>query len=150
MSSATKITQLRAILDAFLCAREKIDNNLEGLARGYGLCGSQLLVVLDAMAHPGTGLTELCGRTGLKKSVASKQVDALVGKGLLIRSGIEGDRRAVALSVDRSLSRQGLCAGESIKSLFPGWKKSDNLDSLVDALSRLSELAECNSVYSER
>lgn len=142
MSSATEADRLRAILDAFLCAREKLDGNLGALAKGYGLCGSQLLVVLDAASHPGTGLTELCVRTGLKKSVASKQVDALVDKGFLVRAGVEGDRRAVALSIDRSRSGKGFCASASIKSLFPGaGKGGGDLDAILDALRRLSGLA---------
>ena len=147
MSSATKsdLARLRAILDAYLEAKGKIDGNLERLARGYGLCASQALVLLDALAHPGTGLTELCGRTGLKKSAASKQVESLVGMGLLARAEAEGDRRALALEAGGSLGGKGFCSNASMKAIFPGWKGraggSSGLDSIHAALRLLSELA---------
>ena len=150
MSSATEAgaarpreAGLRDILDAFLAARGRLEDNLESLAKRNGLCGSQILLVLDVLAHPGTGLTELCGRTGLKKSLASKQADALVGKGLLARTGVEGDRRALALTVDSAKLEAGFCAEAGLRSIFPGWgAESGSLDSLLDSFKGLSRLLE--------
>jgi hypothetical protein len=136
--------RLRALLDAFLDARGRLEDNLARLAKGYGLCGSQALVLLDVLAHPGTGLSGLCARTSLKKSVASKQVEALVGKGLLTRTRVEGDRRALALSADRAMLEKGFCADSGIAAIFPGWEegspRDDELDSMLAALRGLSEL----------
>lgn len=151
MSSATEAgaarpreAGLRDILDAFLAARGRLEDNLESLAKRNGLCGSQILLVLDVLAHPGTGLTELCGRTGLKKSLASKQVDALVGKGLLARTGVEGDRRALALTVDSAKLEAGFCAEAGLRSIFPGWSEeaaeAGSLDSVLASLGELSRL----------
>jgi DNA-binding MarR family transcriptional regulator len=141
-----RAARLRALLDAFLGARGRLEDNLERLAKGYGLCGSQVLVLLDVLAHPGTGLSGLCARTSLKKSAASKQVEALVGKGLLARARVEDDRRTLALSADRAMLEKGFCADSGIAAIFPGWKegspREDELDSILAALRRLSELLE--------
>jgi DNA-binding MarR family transcriptional regulator len=136
--------RLRALLDAFLDARGRLEDNLARLAKSYGLCGSQALVLLDVLAHPGTGLTGLCARTGLKKSSASKQVETLVGKDLLARTRVEGDRRALALSADRAMLEKGFCADSGIAAIFPGWEEGSardgELDSILAALRGLSEL----------
>jgi hypothetical protein len=73
-------------------------------------------------------------------------VEALAGKGLLARSGIADDRRVLALEACSALAEKGFCAGSSIAAIFPGWKegspRDDELDSILAALRRLSELLE--------
>jgi DNA-binding MarR family transcriptional regulator len=147
MSSATKAEarRLRELLDAFLAARWAIELNMERVAAAMGLSGSQLLVLLDVHEHPGTGLSELCRRTGQKKSAASKLVDSLIGKGLVRREEAAGDRRAVSLNVDRALLELGFCSAKSMEALFPLWKRlrsgEAEPEAIAQALRELTALA---------
>lgn len=78
-----------------------------------------LLVLVDVREHPGIGLAGLCGRTDLKKSAASKLVDALVGKGFLLCAEAEGDRRAIPLMEGPALGEADFCSAKSLRSIFP-------------------------------
>jgi Transcriptional regulators len=145
-AKAPEAESLRKLLDAYLLARSRIEANLERAAQEMGICGSQLLILLDAREHPGTGLTELCGRTGLKKSAASKLVDALVEKGYLQRAEAAGDRRALALEVDRKLIDGGFCAKRTMEAVFPGASGRQlgeaKLKAMAKALQEAARLAE--------
>jgi hypothetical protein len=137
---------LEVLFGAYLEARAKIKLKMERGAGTLGICGSQLLVLIDAHRHPGTGLVELCRRTGLKKSAASKLTGALVEAGLLVRTEVEGDRRVIALKASSALLDKGFCSTDSVKSIFPGGARlaggGERISSLAAALREVSALAE--------
>lgn len=116
------VSSLDELFDLFLVVQARINANLEAHAAALGLNASQLLVIRDVLDHPGTTLKDVCQRCGLKKSAASRLIDALAARDLVVRHECPTSRRAVALHLGPSLDGQ-FCRVTALTKALPGWKK---------------------------
>jgi len=115
------VSALDALLDTFLAVQARITANLEAHAASLGLNASQLLVVRDVLDHPGTTLKDVCGRCGLKKSAASRLIDALASRQMIVRKVCPTSRRAVALELGPALGDGRFCRVTALTKALPGW-----------------------------
>jgi len=144
----TKISKLDALFDTFLAVQARINSNLEVHAAALGLNGTQLLVIRDVNDHPGTTLTDVCQRCGLKKSAASRLVDALAERGLLVRKVCPTSRRAVALSLGPVLGDGQFCRVTALNSTLAGWQEKaepSDIQAAMTGLETLLRLTEARS-----
>lgn len=138
------MADLDRLFDTFLAVQARITANLETHASRLGLNASQLLVVRDVLDHPGTSLKDTCLRCGIKKSAASRLVDALVEKGMLVRTECPTSRRTVALHLGPTLDGQ-FCRVSALTSALPGWAGAEQkpdyraLQQGLEGLLRLTE-----------
>lgn len=116
------VAALDELFDTFVAVQARITANLEAHAASLGLNASQLLVVRDVLDHPGTSLKDVCQRCGLKKSAASRLIDALVARDLVVRRECPTSRRAVALHLGAGLDGQ-FCRVTALTKALPGWQK---------------------------
>lgn len=119
----TTISKLDQLFDTFLAVQARINANLEQHAARLGLNATQLLVIRDVNDHPGTTLKDVCRRCGLKKSAASRLVDALAERQMLVRQECPTSRRAVALSLGPALGDGQFCRVTALNSTLPGWQE---------------------------
>lgn len=139
----TPVSNLDQVLDRFLEVQAQIHANLEAHAVGLGLNASQLLVIRDVLDHPGTSLKDVCDRCGLKKSAASRLIDALVDRQMVIRRECPTSRRAIALQLGPSLDG-GFCRVSALTHAFPGWSKGtpEAFDAIRKGFDALVALAQ--------
>ncbi len=137
--------RLREILDAFIEVKCLVGRNIEAAASATGLGRTRFLIAMDVIEHPATTLSELCARTGLKKSAASRLVDLMVGEALLTRGRPGDDRRSLSLDAGPALDRDAFCSESALKAIFPGWGlvagKDRQLASIVGALRSLAAMS---------
>lgn len=118
------VSALDELFDAFLAIQARITANLEAHAATLGLNASQLLVIRDVLDHPGTSLKDVCQRCGLKKSAASRLIDALVERQMVVREECPTSRRAVALKLGSALDGQ-FCRVTALTKALPGWDRTN-------------------------
>jgi predicted transcriptional regulator len=131
---------LKSIFDSFMDVKSRFTRNVEELASKQGLTKTQFLIVMDTVDHPGTTITELCRRCGLKKSAVSKVVDLLVDDGVLVRTQPKSNRRTVALTRGPAMTDGSLCSDTAIRNAFPGWKILEDEEKLSSILAGLRNL----------
>jgi len=115
------VATLDELFDSFLAVQARITANLETHAASLGLNASQLLVVRDVFDHPGTTLKDVCVRCGLKKSAASRLIDALTLRNMIVRKPCPTSRRAVALELGPVLGDGRFCRITALTKALPGW-----------------------------
>jgi len=139
------VSALDGLFDTFLAVQARINANLEAHAASLGLNASQLLVIRDVFDHPGTTLKDVCQRCGLKKSAASRLIDALAARNMVIRRQCPTSRRAVALDLGPVLGDGRFCRTTALLKALPGWAGHaappdyQNLRSGLEAFLRLAE-----------
>jgi hypothetical protein len=139
------VAALDGLFDTFLKVQAQITANLEAHGAELGLNATQLVVVRDVLDHPHTSLKDLCGRCGLKKSAASRLVDALADRGLVVRTDCPTSRRTVALVLGPALGGGQFCRVEALERVLPGWRLLQDPEQLVavkeglDAFLRLAQ-----------
>ena len=114
------VSALDELFDTYLTVQARITANLEAHAASLGLNASQLLVIRDVLDHPGTSLKDSCQRCGLKKSAASRLIDVLVERKMIIREECPTSRRAVSLHLGAELN-ESFCRVRALTSALPGW-----------------------------
>lgn len=117
------ISALDELFDTFLAVQSRITANLEAHAASLGLNASQLLVIRDILDHPGTSLKDVCQRCGLKKSAASRLIDALVDRRMVLREECPTSRRAVSLHLGPAIDGQ-FCRVTALTKALPGWNQA--------------------------
>lgn len=125
------VSALDDLFDTFLAVQARINANLEAHAAAMGLNAHQLLVVRDVLDHPGTSLKDVCQRCGLKKSAASRLVDALVDRQVVVRDECPTNRRAVALRLGPTIDGQ-FCRVTALTKALPGWTQAARPSELQD------------------
>jgi len=138
------VSDLDALFDAFLAVQAKITSNLETHAASLGLNASQLLVIRDVLDHPGTTLKDVCRRCGLKKSAASRLIDSLTSRDMIVRKVCPTSRRAVALELGPVLGDGKFCRVTALTQALPGWSQFDprELGGLRAGLEAFLQLAD--------
>ena len=139
------VSALDELFDTFLAVQARINANLEAHAARLGLNASQLLVIRDVLDHPGTSLKDVCQRCGLKKSAASRLIDALADRNMIVRAECPTSRRAVALKLGPALDGQ-FCRVTALTEALPGWSGTPGADFEavrrgLEAFRRLAEPA---------
>ncbi len=138
------VSSLDELFDTYLSVQARITANLEAHAASLGLNASQLLVIRDVLDHPGTSLKDTCLRCGLKKSAASRLIDSLVERDMIVRQVCPTSRRAVSLFLGKALDGQ-FCRVTALTKALPGWKLVDSpaayteLRSGLEAFLRLAQ-----------
>ncbi len=105
---------------------EKVARTLARLARLLERACSELTLsqyrVLSLVARGDERASQLAGRLALAKPTITAAVDALVEHGLMTRSEVEGDRRAVRLAITRdgkaALARTEAAMAERLQPLI--------------------------------
>lgn len=136
------VSDLDDLFDTYLAVQARITANLEAHAASLGLNASQLLVIRDVLDHPGTSLKDVCLRCGLKKSAASRLIDALVEREMIVRQECPTSRRAVSLHLGPSLG--SFCRVTALTKALPGWDQPPGADlrqlkSGLEAFLRLAQ-----------
>jgi len=121
------VSALDGLFDTFLAVQARITANLEAHAASLGLNASQLLVIRDVLDHPGTSLKDLCDRCGLKKSAASRLIDALIARDMVVREECPTSRRTVAIHLG-SAFHGNFCRVTALTKALPGWTKVGSPD----------------------
>lgn len=137
------VSALDELFDTFLTVQSRITSNLEAHAASLGMNASQLLVIRDVLDHPGTSLKDVCQRCGLKKSAASRLIDALVAKSMIVRDECPTSRRAVALHLGPAVDGQ-FCRVTALTKALPGWSRtgSSSYDELRTGLEAFLKLTQ--------
>jgi hypothetical protein len=139
------VSTLDELFDTFLVVQARIHANLEAHAASLGLNASQLLVVRDVSDHPGTTLKDVCVRCGLKKSAASRLIDALALRKMIVRKTCPTSRRAVALELGPALGDGRFCRTTALTKALPGWAAGRGAETFrearvgLEAILRLAE-----------
>jgi hypothetical protein len=115
------VSVLDELFDTFLAVQARITANLEAHAASLGMNASQLLVIRDVFDHPGTTLKDVCLRCGLKKSAASRLIDALAARNMIVRKECPTSRRAVSLELGPALGDGRFCRVTALTKALPGW-----------------------------
>lgn len=138
------VSSLDELFDTYLTVQARITANLEAHAASLGLNASQLLVIRDVLDHPGTSLKDVCLRCGLKKSAASRLIDSLVDREMVVRQVCPTSRRAVSLSLGKAIDGQ-FCRVTALTKALPGWDQIESpaaytqLKSGLEAFLRLTQ-----------
>jgi len=123
-----------------LVVQARIHANLEAHAASLGLNASQLLVVRDVSDHPGTTLKDVCVRCGLKKSAASRLIDALALRKMIVRKQCPTSRRAVALELGPVLGDGRFCRTTALTKALPGWAADRGTETFREARAGLEAI----------
>ena len=123
------VSDLDELFNTYLAVQARITANLEAHAATLSLNASQLLVIRDVADHPGTPLTDVCRRCGLKKSAASRLIDTLVSRNMIVRTECPTSRRAVSLRLGPALSDRQFCRVTALTKALPGWSPPATLPS---------------------
>jgi DNA-binding MarR family transcriptional regulator len=121
------VSALDELFDTYLVVQARITANLEAHAATLSLNASQLLVVRDVLDHPGTSLKDVCQRCGLKKSAASRLIDALASRKMIIRDECPTSRRAVSLHLGPALGDGQFCRVTALTKALPGWSGKETV-----------------------
>lgn len=136
------VSELDDLFDTYLVLQARITANLEAHAATLGLNASQLLVVRDVLDHPGTTLKDLCQRCGLKKSAASRLIDALAARKMIMREDCPTSRRAVSLHLGAALGDGQFCRVTALTKALPGWPGHGNAPDYLALKSGLEAFLE--------
>jgi|GEM_PF-6583556 DNA-binding MarR family transcriptional regulator len=134
------VSTLDELFDTFLVVQARIHANLEAHAASLGLNASQLLVVRDVSDHPGTTLKDVCVRCGLKKSAASRLIDALALRKMIVRKTCPTSRRAVALELGPALGDGRFCRTTALTKALPGWAAGRGAETFREARAGLEAI----------
>jgi DNA-binding MarR family transcriptional regulator len=108
---------------------------------GEQLTFSQLKLLKLVDRTEAYNISQVADFLGVSNAAASKAVDRLVRRGLLVRSEAEGDRRAVELSLteagQRILDEYEVVTAEALEQIF-GQFSADGLRQTADLLDKLS------------
>lgn len=126
--------QLDVIYTKLLHIHQLMNTNLADQARSFGHSTSEYVILLDVMTHPNSDLNALCERLGMKRSAASKTVQKLVEKDLIVRTADEIDRRKINLNIKPSYQPE-FCQNVALNQTFNGCDEDlHNFDEIIASL----------------
>ncbi len=128
--AADELTELQLeVLRKFRLIYGSVKQHFREVEKACGISGSQLWILRDIAASPGTGVSRLAERLSIHQSTCSLLVEKLVGAGLVSKTRSTADQRRVGLEVTR--------AGKQLLKIAPGPAEG----MLPDALRQLPEVA---------
>lgn len=133
--------KLNTIYCKMLTLTDLMMNKLEQQAKDLGYHKSEFIIITDILQNPRTTLMDLCHRTGLKKSAASKVINQLIEKGVIDRSACETDRRALHLKITNPEISKTFCRQAMLADLFPNECEGKcDLDEIIESLEKLETI----------
>lgn len=127
--AADELTDLQLeVLRKFRLIYGSVKQHFREVERACGISGSQLWILRDIAASPGTGVSRLAERLSIHQSTCSLLVEKLVGAGLVSKTRSTADQRRVGLEITR--------AGKQLLKIAPGPAEG----MLPDALRQLPEV----------
>ncbi len=128
--AADELTDLQLeVLRKFRLIYGSVKQHFREVEKACGISGSQLWILRDIAASPGTGVSRLAERLSIHQSTCSLLVEKLVGAGLVSKTRSTADQRRVGLEITR--------AGKQLLKIAPGPAEG----MLPDALRQLPEVA---------
>jgi len=128
--AADELTDLQLeVLRKFRLIYGSVKQHFREVEKACGISGSQLWILRDIAASPGTGVSRLAERLSIHQSTCSLLVEKLVGAGLVSKTRSTADQRRVGLEITR--------AGKRLLKVAPGPAEG----MLPDALRQLPEVA---------
>lgn len=128
--AADELTNLQLeVLRKFRLIYGSVKQHFREVEKACGISGSQLWILRDIAASPGTGVSRLAERLSIHQSTCSLLVEKLVGAGLVSKTRSIADQRRVGLEITR--------AGKQLLKIAPGPAEG----MLPDALRQLPEVA---------
>lgn len=128
--AADELTDLQLeVLRKFRLIYGSVKQHFREVEKACGISGSQLWILRDIAASPGTGVSRLAERLSIHQSTCSLLVEKLVGAGLISKTRSTADQRRVGLEITR--------AGKQLLKIAPGPAEG----MLPDALRQLPEVA---------
>lgn len=128
--TADELTSLQLeVLRKFRLIYGSVKQHFREVEKACGISGSQLWILRDIAASPGTGVSRLAERLSIHQSTCSLLVEKLVGAGLVSKTRSTADQRRVGLEITR--------AGKQRLKVAPGPAEG----MLPDALRQLPEVA---------
>lgn len=128
--AADELTNLQLeVLRKFRLIYGSVKQHFREVEKACGISGSQLWILRDIAASPGTGVSRLAERLSIHQSTCSLLVEKLVGAGLVSKTRSTADQRRVGLEITR--------AGKQLLKIAPGPAEG----MLPDALRQLPEVA---------
>lgn len=70
-----------------------------------GVSGSQIWMLHELQAAPGTGVSDLAHRLSIHQTTCSQLVEKLVGRGFVVKTRSDLDQRRVGLTITRSAAK---------------------------------------------
>ena len=133
--------KLNTIYCKLLTLTDLMMNELEQQAKELGYHKSEFIIITDVLQNPRTTLMDLCHRTGMKKSAASKIINQLIERDIIDRSACKTDRRALHLTISNEDIAKTFCRTEMLSNLFPNECKGKcDLDEIIDSLETLETI----------
>ncbi|QIK57095.1 MarR family transcriptional regulator [Erysipelothrix sp. HDW6A] len=127
--------QLDLIYTKLLQIHQLMNTNLAEQARSFGHSTSEYVILLDVMTHPNSDLNALCDRLGMKRSAASKTVQKLVEKDIIIRTADGIDRRKINLNINPSYEPD-FCQNVALNQTFNGSDQVEyDFDEIISSLN---------------
>ncbi len=128
--AADELTDLQLeVLRKFRLIYGSVKQHFREVEKACGISGSQLWILRDIAASPGTGVSRLAERLSIHQSTCSLLVEKLVGAGLVSKTRSTADQRRVGLEITK--------AGKQLLKVAPGPAEG----MLPDALRQLPEVA---------
>lgn len=128
--AADELTDLQLeVLRKFRLIYGSVKQHFREVEKACGISGSQVWILRDIAASPGTGVSRLAERLSIHQSTCSLLVEKLVGAGLISKTRSTADQRRVGLEITR--------AGKQLLKIAPGPAEG----MLPDALRQLPEVA---------
>lgn len=121
--------QQLTVLRQFRLIYGSVKQHFRAVEKTCGISGSQLWILRDIAASPGTGVSRLAERLSIHQSTCSLLVEKLVSAGLVIKTRSTADQRRVGLEVTRS--------GKQLLKIAPG----PAAGMLPEALRQLPDVA---------
>jgi len=128
--AADELTGLQLeVLRKFRLIYGSVKQHFREVEKACGISGSQLWILRDIAASPGTGVSRLAERLSIHQSTCSLLVEKLVGAGLVSKTRSTADQRRVGLEISK--------AGKQLLKIAPGPAEG----MLPNALRQLPEVA---------
>lgn len=121
--------QQLTVLRQFRLIYGSVKKHFRAVERACGISGSQLWILRDIAASPGTGVSRLAERLSIHQSTCSLLVEKLVSAELVIKTRSTADQRRVGLKITRN--------GKQLLKIAPG----PAAGMLPEALRQLSDVA---------
>ncbi len=121
--------QQLTVLRQFRLIYGSVKQHFRAVEKACGISGSQLWILRDIAASPGTGVSRLAERLSIHQSTCSLLVEKLVNAGLVIKTRSTTDQRRVGLGITRK--------GRQLLKIAPGPVEG----MLPEALRQLPEVA---------
>lgn len=147
---ANELTDLEMqVLRQFRVIYGSVKQHFRDVEKQCGISGSQLWLLREVAATPGTGVSRLAERLSIHQSTCSLLVEKLVGAGLVLKTRSLADQRRVGLELTPTGKQLLKTAPGPAEGILPDALKQMPDDSLQVLSAHLGQLISQISVQNE-